>query len=143
MSIKAALPGHEHAASRCSGRVLDIDRVSKQEIPMHSNKNDLRHLAGRACKGDSQALVKLRQELRPHLLRIVHRAMRSTSGASTLTERIQATADRLFLDETAHPTHDSEALAMCVANDLCESLVSELHRRPKPVPGTRETIRNH
>src|SRR5579883_1379583 len=89
-----------------------------KEISMSYFTNDLHHLAARACTGDAGAAVALRRELQPHMLRIVRRALRSTTGASALTERIRAAVDRLSGDVPAHRPTDSARLVRRVAHDI-------------------------
>ncbi len=104
--------------------------------------NDLHHLAARACTGDAGAAVALRRELQPHMLRIVRRALRSTTGASALTERIRAAVDRLSGDVPAHRPTDSARLVRRVAHDICDSLIGRIRAESPDHRPLCETVRN-
>jgi hypothetical protein len=109
---------------------------------MLRNGNELQQLAARARRGDSQAMLILRQKLEHHTARIVRRAMNSTGGSSTLTQRIRATADRLVNDKIDSSDPDSEQLVRWVAGDLCESVVNRLRPCPEGAWNMGETVRN-
>ena len=97
--------------------------------------NDLHQLAAQARTGDAGAVVALRRELQPHMLRIVRRAMRSTTGPSAVTQRVRAALDRLSGGNPGQPGGDAERLVHRVAHDICESLIGRMqaeqpHHRP-------------
>ncbi len=103
---------------------------------------NLHQLAARARTGDAGAAVALRRELEPHMLHIVRRAMRSTTGPSAVTRRVWEALNRLSGGSADQPGTDSERLLHRVADDICASLLGRLQaEQPRHRP-LCETVRN-
>lgn len=104
--------------------------------------NNLHQLAARARTGDAGAAVALRRELEPHMLHIVRRAMRSTTGPSAVTRRVREALGRLSGGKVDQMGSDPDHLLYRVADDLCESLIGRLQaEQPRHRP-LCETVRN-
>jgi hypothetical protein len=109
---------------------------------MLSFDSKLRFLAARMGTGDQLARAELERELAPQMHRIVRRAMRPTTGASALTQRIRAAAHRINQDHAGHPAPDPELLVNQIAHDLWDSVVGRVHAARQDGSLLRETIRS-
>jgi len=103
--------------------------------------NAFQRLAARVSRGDPGAGHELRQELEPHMARIVRRALRTSNPASPVARRIHAVASALASNHSTPSASGREGLVRQVAHSLCNSLLGRLQPSTGTAPALRDTVR--
>jgi hypothetical protein len=109
---------------------------------METSKIDLDALARRAAEGDAEALAQLRQRLRPHMARIVRRALQAETDALPLTRQVRAVAGQLNRDEAAPDADLPTSSVGALARRIGEVVFGRLQTAGMLRRGTLETVRN-
>jgi hypothetical protein len=116
--------------------------AKRKEYYMSSANQTMQDLARRARQGDALALAELREDLRPQMVRIVRRALRSETDNPPLVQGIRATADQVRCSAKNRAAKDSDGLIGQIARRHCDLLARKLQGDAFAGRTLRETMRN-
>lgn len=97
---------------------------------MYTETNDLRCLARRVTRKDSDAAVEMRSELERRMVYMVRRLLRTRTATSSLGKRILAEVNRFPGQGRDQPPEDQEHLIRHVVQRISGSVVERLRAGP-------------
>jgi len=107
---------------------------------MYFQDREWQALADLAERGDAVAAQQLRQEMEPHMLRIVRRAMEVQNSSSSLARRIRRNAQALASPGTRPPAEDRDGMLSRVARQICHLVTGRSRPEPLSTMKSRETV---